>query len=394
MKIKLSVRLKLTILSILLLAFCCIVLTIVLNFSAYQMAKIIEAVPIVTEQQLSASTVTSEAEGIDEIPAILMTPVQTAKRSYLNESVFYMLFVIAIGGIITYYIAGRVLKPLSELSGQMKNRTVHNLSETFPVPKSQDELSDLAMSFNEMSAKLNEAFAMQKRFSQSAAHELRTPLTVLKTKVEVFKKKEHHTDEEYTKLLDVVTKHTNRLADLVKDLLELTNMNAIECTTEIKVKTMLNSVIKELSPISERENITVNVSGDERKVFGNEGLLRRAFYNLIVNAINYNTENGSVELSILGGESWTIITVTDTGIGIPLEQCESIFEPFFRVDKSRSRKNGGVGLGLSIVKSIIDQHGGEIEVAPNPDGGTIFTVTLLTIKDEQFEFPKYCKLTP
>lgn len=375
MRIRLSVRVKLTILSIFLLALCCVVLTIVLNFSAYQMADVIETTPIDSGQQIDEIIPAIEAAESTTF-ALPLTMVQTAKRSYLNESIFYMLLVIAAGGIITYYIAGRVLKPLSELSSQMKNRTVHNLSETFSVPKSKDELADLATSFNEMSAKLGEAFAMQKRFSQSAAHELRTPLTVLKTKVEVFKKKEHHSDEEYTKLLDVVTNHTNRLANLVQDLLELTNMNAIECTTEIKVKAMLIGIIEELFPISAHENITVNVSGDERKVVGNEGLLRRAFYNLLVNAINYNTENGSVAVSVLGGESWTIVTVTDTGIGIPTEQCGAIFEPFFRVDKSRSRKNGGVGLGLSIVKSIIDQHGGEIEVAPNPDGGTIFTVTL------------------
>lgn len=371
---KLSIRLRLTMLSILLLTTCCVGLTIILNLSAYHMADVIEAAPTIPSTQINPQVGLPSEFEIEQIN--LSERSQMARDMFLHQSIIYMTLVVAVGGSLTYYLSGKALKPLQELSSQMKNRTVHNLSEDLPMPQSSDEIADLTYSFNEMSSKLDEAFAMQKRFSQSAAHELRTPLTVLKTKVEVFKKKKEHTSEEYDKLLSVILTQTNRLAGVVKDLLDLTHMDVLACNEKVELKSILTDVVEELSCLAKEKNIVLTIRGNEQSVSGSPSLLHRAFYNLVENAIKYNVEGGAVDISIDSLFERGIVTVTDTGIGVPEELHELIFEPFFRVDKSRSRKMGGTGLGLANVKAIIDKHHGAIDILKSPTGGTIFKITI------------------
>lgn len=374
---KVPIRLRLTILSMLLLTICCVILTLILNFSANQMANVIEATPIYPAAQVGDDGLPVElGSGAMETAPAQTANSQQARLQFLYQSIAYMVAVVLIGGGLTYYISGKALQPLYEFSRQMKNRTAHNLSERLPIPESHDEITDLTYSFNEMSCKLDEAFGVQKRFAQSAAHELRTPLTVLKTKVEVFGKKPTHTAEEYDKLLGIITKHTNRLSELVKDLLELSNIDALDCSDRIEVKAMLTDISKELSGFTRDKNISIAICGEEKTVCGNKSLLHRAFYNLIENAIKYNAPNGQIEILVCGNESHVIITVADTGIGIPTELQKHIFEPFFCVDKSRSRQMGGAGLGLATVKSIVAKHGGEVTVSDNTGGGTVFKIIL------------------
>lgn len=371
---KLSIRLRLTILSVLMLTICCAGLTMILNLSANRMADVIEATPITP-----ANSVDDLLPKIKDRAIIMMTPSspsQAARKAFLNQSIFYMMLVVVIGGVLTYIISGRALKPLNELSKQMKNRTVHNLSESLEIPQSHDEIADLTCAFNEMAHKLDEAFAMQKRFSASAAHELRTPLTVLKTKVDVFKKKRSPTPEDYDKLLNVISKHTNRLSDLVKDLLDFTNMDSVECGDTIEMKSLLTSITDELSLLAKEKYIDLSLTGKEHIIHGNRILIHIAFYNLIENAIKYNKESGSVNIALSSQDDHAIITIADTGIGIPHEFHELIFEPFYRVDKSRSRSIGGAGLGLSTVKVIIDKHQGKISVSETPSGGSCFNIIL------------------
>lgn len=374
---KVPIRLRITILSMLLLAICCVILTLILNFSANQMANIIEATPVLPAAQVGADGLPMGfgSEAMETVPA-QMGNSQQARLQFLYQSIVYMVAVVLVGGGLTYYILGKALQPLYELNRQMKNRTEHNLSESLPIPECQDEIGNLTCSFNEMSCKLDEAFAAQKRFAQSAAHELRTPLTVLKTKVDVFGKKPTHTTEEYNKLLSVISNHTNRLSDLVRDLLELANMDALDCSDRVEVKTMLADIAKELSDFSEAKNIAVTICGDQQTVCGSKSLLHRAFYNLIENAIKYNVHNGKIEMLVSSDKGHTVITIGDTGIGIPAELQKHIFEPFFRVDKSRSRQMGGAGLGLATVKSIIEKHRGEITVSDNAGGGSLFKIVL------------------
>lgn len=374
---KVPIRLRLTILSMLLLTICCVILTLILNFSANQMANTIEATPIFPAVEVGEDglPVVVGSAAMETAPAQAANS-QQARLHFVYQSIAYMVAVVLAGGGLTYYIAGKALQPLYEFNRQMKNRTEHNLSERLPIPESHDEIADLTRSFNEMSCKLDEAFEAQKRFAQSAAHELRTPLTVLKTKVDVFGKKPTHTAEEYDKLLSVITKHTNRLSELVKDLLELTNIDALDCSDRIEVNAMLTDISKELSDFASDKNISIAICGEEQTVCGNKSLLHRAFYNLIENAIKYNIQNGQIEIFVSNDESHTVITIADTGIGIPADLQKHIFEPFFRVDKSRSRQMGGAGLGLATVKSIIEKHGGKVAILDNTGGGTIFKIAL------------------
>lgn len=340
------------------------------------MADVIEATPIIPALETNKESTAQTPPPISMIPLSPSKESQIARTNFLYQSILYMLLVVATGGGITYFVSGKALVPLRELSNQMKNRTIHNLSEDLPVPVSNDEIADLTGSFNQMSNKLDEAFAMQKRFSQSAAHELRTPLTVLKTKVDVFNKKKEHTADEYDKLLSVITTHTDRLAELVMDLLDLTNMDALDCNEQIELKALLSDITQELAPLAREKNIVVTVEGTEKDVPGNKSLLHRAFYNLIENAINYNTEYGEVHIRVEDASGQGLVTISDTGIGIPTELQELIFEPFFRVDKSRSRQMGGAGLGLATVRTIIEKHNGSITVGTNEAGGSCFTIQL------------------
>lgn len=372
-----SIQLRLTVLSVLLLTVCCVGLTIILNVSASRMADVIETIPLITAQMAQPGEVLlEEMNTIEQIPITKAETSQGARTEFLKNSIFYVVFVVIIGGGMTYYLSGKALQPLKALSVQMNNRTVHNLSEDLPMPESRDEIADLTCAFNEMSRKLDDAFAMQKRFSQSAAHELRTPLAVLKTKVEVFKKKKEHTPEAYDKLLCVIITQTNRLGDLVRDLLSLTNRDELLGNEAVELKDMLSDICNELSEIAKDKHINVIVCGQESIVQGSQSLLHRAFYNLIENAIKYNVEGGKVIVEMSKSEEHTVISIADTGIGIPVNLQELIFEPFFRVDKSRSRQMGGAGLGLSIVKSIVDKHHGQLKVSNNLGGGTIFEVIL------------------
>lgn len=374
---KIPLRLRLTIISVLLLTLCCFGLTFILNISANRMADAIEAIPLSPAQSVNFKDSPTDAKALTLLMPIEVSETsQNARFTFLQNSIVYMTLVVMLGGALTYYLSGSALKPLQELSQQMKNITVHNLSENLSVPESADEIADLTRSFNQMSSKLDAAFAMQKRFSQSAAHELRTPLTVLKTKVDVFKKKAQHSTEEYDNLLSVITTHTNRLSDLVNDLLNLTNMDTVDYNEPVELKSMLNEVTEELSQLAQEKNIAIAVEGTRKMIQGNRSLLHRAFYNLIENAIKYNCEGGSVNIHLMAQQEQSIITITDTGIGIPATLHEIIFEPFYRVDESRSRQIAGAGLGLSTVKTIIEKHHGEINVGNNSTVGTVFTVRL------------------
>ncbi|MEG1604771.1 MAG: HAMP domain-containing sensor histidine kinase [Clostridia bacterium] len=381
---KMPIKLRLTVLSMLLLTLCCVGLTTILNLSANRMANTIEATLMTPARTIGreappragAEQAVSERAVSGQAALVSLDQAQVARVAFLNESIAAMILFVVLGGGLTYFISGRALRPLKDLSGQMKNRTVHNLSEKLPVPESRDEIAELTCAFNEMSAKLEAAFAMQKRFSQSAAHELRTPLTVIKTKVEVFGKRQAPTPAEYGHLLSTILPHIDRLAELIKDLLNLTNMDAINCDEPINLMALLGDVAAELSGLAQEKGIRVTVAGETLDIQGNASLLHRAFYNLVENAIKYNRDGGEVEIQLSCAAGKRVIAVSDGGIGIAQSARALIFEPFYRVDKSRSRQMGGAGLGLSTVKAIIEKHHGSITVSERPTGGTVLTVTL------------------
>lgn len=378
---KMPIRLRLTVMTVALLTICCVGLTLILNLSADRMATRIDAVSLLPAHKVGED---GWVDHSSQSPASsITTPVpsedsQKARVDFKMESIIYMLLVIVGGGFLTYYISGKALKPLDTLNGQVKNINVHNLSETLSVPPTKDEIAELTETFNEMTDKLNNAFMMQGRFSASAAHELRTPLAVLQTKVDVFKKKKAHTNEEYDALISVIEKQTSRLRGLVGNLLDMTNMDDNGEKSRICVKDIFEDIISELSHIAKDKHVTLSLDCDNSIVFGNTDLLYRAFYNLVENGIKYNVDGGGTVEVIVNrlSKEQVSIKVKDTGIGISEKNKKNIFEPFYRVDKSRSRQMGGAGLGLSIVDSIIKKHNGTLTVTDNENGGTCFNVIL------------------
>ncbi len=375
---KVSLRMRLTIFITGLLVISSMALTSIINFSAIKMASQIEAsivtpaipfYPAIEETPFENGT---PAQGTSE-------PIHKVKRNFYSESLLAMLFVIAGGGFFTWYMAGKTLAPVKDLSVQIKNITVHNLAKEITVPPTKDEIADLTESFNEMTGRISEAFESQRRFSASAAHELRTPLAVLQTKVDVFKKKSVHSTEEYEGLINVISAQTERLSNLIKDLLNMTCVEENPINEEVDLYLDLSDIIEELQPIADKRKVSLNLNAVDLSVYGNSSLLQRAFYNLIENAIKYNTPGGSVSVNLSNTNGNVLITVTDTGIGIPEDMKFQIFEPFFRVDKSRSRELGGAGLGLSMVKTILDNHGGTISVKDNIPNGTIFEIILKNV---------------
>ena len=369
---KLSLQMRLTIMSILLLSICCVGLTVILNFYANNMADVIEATAVLPAVEVGSEEAYSAwtASSAEMSPSV---ESQQARMEFLQTSIVYMLLVIAAGGGLTWFMVGSALKPLKALSSRMKSCTANNLSQQIPVPQSHDEVAELTEAFNQMSSKLDHAFAMQRRFAQSAAHELRTPLTVLRTKVDVFRKRTDHSQQEYDKLIEGVVGQTKRLSDLVQELLDLTNLDGVTEQERIPLYELLKQVTKDLSPLAEEKTVRLVFKGSEEYTVGNRLLLNRVFYNLVENAIKYNRPDGSVCITLLPGP---VVSVSDTGIGIPKEALELIFEPFYRVDKSRSRQMGGAGLGLATAKAIVEQHGGTIEAKSSPEGGSCFTVHL------------------
>lgn len=358
---KLTLRWRLTLVTALLIAVCCVGLSTLLSVSAYRMADRID-----TALEATADAPQHPSAG----------RLNKAKNTYLMESLLFTVIAVVSGGIVTYYLTGKALAPLHALSEQVKNRNAHNLDEALPVPPAHDELAELTVSFNDMTAKLARAFTAQKRFSANAAHELRTPLTVLQTKLDVFRKKETHTTGEADALADALQKQVFRLRSLVTELLEIANLEHTLHIEPVSLQELLCDVTAELSPVAEERGVTLTLSGGDHTVCGDYDLLYRAFYNLTENAIKYNLPDGRVTIRPTSCGGGVAVTLTDTGIGIPDPMKKQIFEPFYRVDKSRSRAMGGAGLGLALAEAVVREHGGTLTVADNPGGGSCFTVTL------------------
>ncbi|WP_051236944.1 sensor histidine kinase [Paenibacillus pinihumi] len=370
---KISIRLRLTLVIVAVLTICCVILTLTLNISA---VKFTHRLPSPIESSVLNTNSSDYMKQTEMILTGRMPSHETAWQIYHKESILYMLLTIIGGGIFAYIATGHALKPLNDLNEQVINRTVHNLSETMPVPPANDEIAGLTASFNTMTDRLNEAFLMQQRFSANAAHELRTPLTVLRTKLDVFRKKSTHPIDEYNALLATIEKQTSRLSGIVHNLLELTNIPENFDKEAFDLIDTLQDIVEELSPIAAEKKLSLQLLSDESRVLGNRDLLYHAFYNLVENAIKYNFQNGHVLIRSWSDPTQTTIQIVDTGIGIPEKFKKNIFEPFYRVDNSRSRNLGGAGLGLSIVKTIINMHDGEIHLTDNKGGGCCFEVTL------------------
>lgn len=298
-----------------------------------------------------------------------------AKKQFDIWSYIYLIIFSSIGMIVTYIITGKALKPLQELNDSIINITEHNLKGRIPAYIVNDEIGNLVTSYNAMLERLNESFLRQKRFSSSVSHELKTPLSIMNAGLQVLHIDDEPTTEDYKETIEIVERNTKRLMNIVDDLFVLTNESCIDIADEIDLNQLFSQIETELQPIYNGKSICITHEFGFSTIIGNATLMYGAFFNLIENAIKYNIPKGKVEIKTLIDNNVEKIIISDSGIGIPPEDINKIFEPFYRVDPSRSRKIAGAGLGLSLVKSIIEKHGWEIELKSTVGVGTCFVVS-------------------
>lgn len=362
MKKGIPLKLKLTAVSVCILTVMCGILTLSAIFSANELVKAPITIPA---QSIGDPAPTQLPESDTMIPAAGIEAIQ----EFRGTTVAVMLCLVGLGSVLTYGFAAKTLRPLEDLTERVQRIDIDNLDEGVPIPGTRDEVARLAQAFQDMTGKLNESYQVQKQFSANAAHELRTPLAVIQTQLEVFQMKPDRSAGEYASLLRSIGESTERLSNLVKDLLTFTNEQRISRKEPVALRPLLEEIVFELEDRAAARQIRISISG-EGTVCGDDSLLQRAFYNLISNAIRYNVDGGSVSISVAGNK----VTVSDTGVGIPDDAKAYVFDTFFCVDKSRSRELGGSGLGLAIVKTIIEKHGGHIHAEDNHPRGTRFIV--------------------
>ena len=360
-----SIRAQLTLLMVGLLVCCCVVLTWLVYRSTSELLEL------------------AAANAINQGALSIVLDVDAIERSILFDALGILLFVIIAGSCVAYFLIGHYTKPVQQLSAHMKEISPNTLSDSIEIEGGGEEIQELVKSFNKMTEQLDEAFAMQRRFSASAAHELRTPIAVLRTKLDVFKKKKRE-QHEYDELVDTMETYIDRLSSIITDLLEFAETSELGETEDVSLDSVVKTVVDDLELVA--QNNMVNVQIDEQSmtqseaqafiVKGNTNLLYRALYNLVENAIRYNNEEGSVNITLETRDQEGVIIIADTGVGIAPEQRELVFEPFYRVNKSRSREFGGAGIGLSLVKTILKRHGASITVSENNPQGSVFTIRI------------------
>ena len=301
--------------------------------------------------------------------------VYNNKTDYRRQSLIITALMALLGGVITYFISGRALKPLRDFSDKIEKVQAQNLSDSWIDENDVKELNQLSISYNKMLKRLSDAFEVQRQFTANAAHELRTPLAVMQVQLDSYKAAEHSdNDKSAAETIKMITEQNERLSKMVKTLLDMSELQTIARNDEIAVDALIEEVIADLEPLAAKKHVGLIQKSEAVTMMGSDILIYRLVYNLVENAIKYNKQGGHVTVSCNEQDKHIHIIVADTGSGIPKEMRDRVFEPFFRVDKSRSRELGGVGLGLALVNEIVRVHDGSISVRDNSSGGTTFEV--------------------
>ena len=390
-----SLQLKLTLLLSLLMIVSCVLMYFFISHSAVSGMDGLQNYMIKVDPQDGDSPITFNVDPKALFPQFEQE-IQETKEAFLLRSVIATTIIILLSSVCTYFLTKKTLTPLQKLTSEVSQIQAQNLSTQLAVPNSKDEIAQLTSSFNEMLARLDNAFSTQKQFSANAAHELRTPLAVLQTNLEVFEKKQEPEMIEYRQLFTMIKEQTARLSQLVGTLLDMTNLKSVPRTDHVSLEELVDEVFCDLDPVAEKAGISIHFDDSSSQdlytdvhtpdasalnnnilnITGSYVLLYRAVYNLVENAIKYNRPNGSVTVSVKEKNGQAMILVKDTGIGISPENQKKIFDPFFRVDKSRSRAMGGAGLGLALVDSIAREHGGSVKVLESNEKGSIIALML------------------
>ena len=311
----------------------------------------------------------------DEFAAEVSVQVYNNKADYKRNSLVISALLALLGGVATYFISGHALRPIREFSDQIEAVQAQNLSDSRIEECHVKELNQLGISYNKMLERLSDAFEIQRQFTANAAHELRTPLALMQVQLDLYNAAGHPgNDADTLQTIRMVTEQNDKLNRMVKTLLDMSELQTVGRDDRIIVDAIVEEVLADLEPLAQEKSIKLVGACEDTTMTGSDILIYRLVYNLVENAIKYNHPGGQVTVTSCQKEKQIYLSVEDTGSGIPPELRERVFDPFFRVDKSRSRELGGVGLGLALVREIVKVHDGIITIQPNPAGGTIFEV--------------------
>lgn len=377
---RLSLQWRITLLTALLIAGTCICLNLLLYHSGAVSIDslngfVFEYTPESSEDPDGLAIEISDSQ-MSEFISRFSDEAYDVKTDFGRKGWLITVAVTIVSAAIAYFVSGQALKPLRKLSQQAEKIDQDSISDIRLNEDTVKEFRQLSISVNLMLDRLSESFAMQRQFSGNAAHELRTPLAIMQTKLELFAAEHKNLEGDTAELVRSQAEQLDRLSRLVHTLLEMSNLSSAPRSDRIELAPLVEEIITDLTPLASQNDITMEQDCDNVVITGSDALIYRLVFNLIENAVKYNRRGGSVSVSVHKENSDVVVRVSDTGCGIPEEYRESIFQPFFRVDKSRSRQMGGVGLGLALVHEIAVLHGGSVRAEPGNKSGTVFIVTL------------------
>ena len=373
---RLSLQWRITLMSALLIGITCVAMNLLLCSSGvYYMDTIADSLQ-------GSGTVILNDGGAASFDPQLIAPneeltivVDGAQGRFRTTNWYITAAVTLLSGILAYFVSGRALKPLRSFASQVEMVQMTNLADMKIDEDVLPEFKQLSRSFNQMLERLNTAFSAQRQFTGNAAHELRTPLALMQAQLELFSAEHPDVRPETAEFLTLLREQTERLIQMTRTLLEMSNLRQVARNERIQLAPMIEEIFTDLAPLSDKRGVTLTAEGNGIMT-GSDALIYRLIFNLTENAVKYNRQGGSVRVSVTQKPEKLLLRVSDTGCGIPKEYQRSIFQPFFRVDKSRSREYGGAGLGLSLVWEIADLHGGSVWVEESSDKGTTIAVEL------------------
>ena len=373
---RISLQWRITLMTVLLIGVTCVAMNLLLCSSGvYYMDTIADSLQ-------GGGTVILNEEGTVSFDPQLIAPneeltivVDGAQGRFRTTNWYITAAVTLLSGILAYFVSGRALKPLRSFASQVEMVQMNNLADMKIDEDVLPEFKQLSRSFNQMLERLNTAFSAQRQFTGNAAHELRTPLALMQAQLELFSAEHPDVRPETAEFLTLLREQTARLIQMTRTLLEMSNLRQVARNERIQLAPMIEEIFTDLAPLSDKRGVTLTAEGNGIMT-GSDALIYRLIFNLTENAVKYNRQGGSVRVSVTQEPEKLLLRVSDTGCGIPEEYRRSIFQPFFRVDKSRSREYGGAGLGLSLVWEIADLHGGSVWVEESSDKGTTIAVEL------------------
>ena len=371
---KLSLQWRITLMTALLIGVTCVAMNYLLGCSGRHYMDSIGTSILFSDAAAGGEPAFFDPE-LAEDDQELTIIVHGAQASFITTNWYITAAVMVLGGVLAYFVSGHALKPLHSFAAQVEKVEPNNLTDMKITEEVLPEFRQFSRSFNQMLDRLDEGFTAQRQFTGNAAHELRTPLALMQARIELFADEHPAMPPETTEFLTLLREQTERLTQMTKTLLEMSALQSVPRNDRIQLAPMMEEILTDLAPLAEKNGITLTCDGDGAMT-GSDGLLYRLLFNLTENAIKYNHPGGTVRLTVQKEAARLVIRVSDTGCGIPELYRESIFQPFFRVDKSRSREYGGVGLGLSLVWAIAELHGGSVCVEDSSEAGTTIAVQL------------------